>query len=306
MMSKHDAIAITAPPLLPGDTIGFMAPSNRVDKDLIQSVAAMLKARGYDIFIHPQTWSKQHQSAGSGQEKADALHELVKRKDIKAVIFARGGNRAGTMLEHLDFKLIARYPKLYMGYSDVTVLLNAIQAKTGIVTYHGPMLRGLISLPKKQIEQCFSMLAGQPRPIEMPKVKLVHSGSASGRLMGGNLSLLCSLLGTAYEPDFKNAILFIEDVNEESSAIDRNLWHLRNAGILKGLKGIILGSFTDTKDTGKTKFGFKFEDSVREVTEGYDYPVFMNAPFGHGKDLYTFPIGKKVHLQTGPIPILTL
>ncbi len=283
--------------LLPGDTIGIMAPSSRANKDNIDKLESLLTKRGYKVFIHPQAFLTLHQSAGTGIEKAAAFHDLLRRKDIKAIFFSNGGNRAGTMLEHLNFDRIAANPKIIMGYSDITALLNAIHTKTGLVTYHGPMARSFLSLPKKQIDQCFDLLEGKTKTLEMPKAKILKPGNAKGHSIGGNLAVLCSLLGTPYQPDFKNAILFLEDIAEETSHIDRYLWQLRNAGALHEIKALILGSFTDLKDTGTNKYGFTLKDCVEAVTADLKIPVLINAPFGHGKDLYTLPVGAKAKLS---------
>ncbi len=290
-------VPISPPSLLPGDTIGIMAPSSRVDREVLLKAQSLLEKRGFNVFIHPQTWERLNQSAGTGKEKASAFHDLIKRKDIKAIFCARGGNRACTMLEHLDFKLIAKNPKIILGYSDITTILNAVFVKTGIVGYHGPMSHGLTSLPKKQVDQCFDLLSGKKTKLEMPKAKVLKPGKASGKLIGGNLSLLISLMGTPYQPEFRNSILFLEDVSEETSRIDRNLWQLRNAGALHQIKALVLGSFTDTKDTGKVKYGFTLKDCVTAVTSDLKIPVLMNAPFGHGRDLYTFPVGARAELS---------
>ena len=292
----NQKMTITPPKLLPGDTIGIMAPSSRANKGNIEKLEALLVKRGYKVFIHPQTFLTHHQSAGTGMEKAAAFHDLLRRKDIKAIFFSNGGNRACTMLEHLNFDRIAANPKIIMGYSDITALLNAIHTKTGLVTYHGPMARSFLSLPKKQIDQCFDLLEGKAKTLDMPKAKILKSGTAKGHLIGGNLSVLCSLLGTPYQPDFKNAILFLEDIAEETSHIDRYLWQLRNAGALHQIKALILGSFTDLKDTGKTKYGFSLKDCIEAVTD-QKIPILMNAPFGHGKDLYTLPVGATAKLS---------
>ena len=284
-------------PLNKGNIIGIMAPSSRVDKDILSQAERLIEKRGFQVYIHPQTYLKNHQSAGTPEQKAAAFHDLIAEKDISAIFCARGGNGAGMMLEHLDFKLIAKNPKIIMGYSDVTALLNAIYKKTGIVGFHGPMGHGLIKQPKKQIDQCFAMLSGEFAALDMPKVTILKRGKASGTLLGGNLSVLCSLLGTPYAPNFNGAILFIEDVGEEMSRIDRNLRHLRNAGIFKQLTGLIVGSFTDIQDKGKTPYGFSLKECILNATDGIDIPVLLNAPLGHGKDLYTLPVGAIARLN---------
>ena len=287
---------ITPPSLRPGDTIGIFAPSSRASHENISRLQNLLEKRGYKVFVHPQTFLTRHQSAGSGMEKAAAFHDLIRSQDIKAIFCSNGGNRVGTMLEHLNFDTIARNPKIILGFSDVTALLHAVYAKTGIVTYHGPMARSFLSLSKKQIEQCFDLLEGRKTILEMPKAKILKAGTAKGPLLGGNLSVLCSLLGTPYQPNFKNAILFLEDIGEETSHIDRYFWQLRNTGILSQIKGLILGNFSELKDTGRTRYGFTLKTCLDDVTADLDIPVLMNAPFGHGKDLYTFPVGAKAKL----------
>lgn len=281
-----------------GDTIGIMAPSSRVDKAALAKSVAALEARGYEVYVHPQTFAADGQSAGTARQKASAFHDLVKNPGIRAIFAARGGNRAGYMLEHLDFRLIARNPKIVMGYSDITALLCGINKKTGLVGFHGPMSHMIgQGKPKEQLEQCFNLLSGKKADMPLPRAKTIHAGKASGRLIGGNLSLVCSLMGTPWQPDFDGAILFLEDVGDEISRIDRMLLHLRNAGILHKISGLVLGGFTEMKDSGKRPFGFTLPGIVRGLTFDLDIPVVMNAPFGHGKDLYTLPIGAKATLS---------
>jgi muramoyltetrapeptide carboxypeptidase len=285
------------PALKKGDTIGIMAPSSRVSRKLIAKAVAELKDMGFRVYVHPQTYARRGQSAGTAQQKADALHDLYRNPDIKAVFAAAGGNQAGAVLDRLDYALMKKHPKIIMGYSDVTVILNAIHKKTGAITFHGPTVQTIArKLPAAQLKQAFNLLGGEEAEMPLGKSKVIHGGTAHGKLVGGNLSLIVSLLGTPWQPDFKNSVLFLEDCTEELSRIDRMLRQLRNAGAFDQISGLVLGGFTDLTDKGGKPYGKTVEAMIREVTAGLDIPVVMNAPFGHGRDLYSLPVGLPARL----------
>lgn len=293
-----DRIIRRPPPLREGDIIGVMAPSSRTDHESIDRAIAFLEEYGYRVRVHPQTWSAHGQSAGTAEEKAEALHELVRDGDIAAVFFARGGNRAGYMLPHLDYRLIARAPKIMMGYSDATILLNAIHRKTGLVTFHGPLLQRFARpLPAGQVAQCLDLLAGKKTPLDMDGCRVWRAGKARGPLLGGNLSLVASMAGTPWQPRWDGAILFVEDCADELSRYDRMFMQLRHAGILDRIGGLVLGGFTDTRDTGTLPFGLTLEEIVMDATAGLGIPVVAGAPFGHGPDLLTLPVGGTASLS---------
>lgn len=276
------------PPLQQGDTIGVMAPSSRVAAADLQAGVDTLTARGYSVFVHPQSFNQHHQSAGTTAEKVSALHDLVREPAIKAIVFATGGNRAMHMLDHLDYGLIKKHPKIFMGFSDNTILLNTITANTGLVTYHGPTLRRLVTNP--QIDFNLRLLAGEDNIIPLDGARALRDGKAKGPLIGGNLSLVRYLVAMDEMPNPKGAILFLEDIAEEYSRVDRDFCYLRRSGLLEKIGGLVLGQFTNLQDTG-TPFGFTFEDIVREHTDGLNIPVLMDAPFGHDTDLFALPVG---------------
>jgi muramoyltetrapeptide carboxypeptidase len=292
----------TPPPLRPGDTIGIMAPSSRVAREDVLAGAKILEDRGYKIFIHPQTYETLHQSAGTNEQKSKALHDLARDPNIKAVFFATGGNRALHLLDHLDYALIAGHPKIYMGFSDNTALLNAITAKTGIVTYHGPTVKRLSS--HVQIDQTFALLEGRAKQITFDGATVFREGTTTGRVIGGNLSLFQYLIASNEILDPNNAILFLEDVGEELSRLDRDFCYLRRCGLLNKIGALVLGQFNDLKDTG-TPFGFSWEDVIAEHTSGLNIPILLNAPFGHVKELqYAFPIGALARLENTTLSLI--
>ncbi len=289
---------LTPPPLSPGDTIGVMAPSSRIDASDLENGAEVLRRKGYKVFLHPQCHEKLHQSAGTNEQKRDALHDLVTNPEIKAVFFATGGNRAMHILDLLDYDLIRKHPKIYMGFSDNTALLNAITAKTGIVTYHGPTVKRLVKNP--QVDFNLSLLSGNKKEIPMTGAKILREGNAKGTLIGGNLSLFQYLVESGEIPNPNGAILFLEDIAEEYSRIDRDFCYLRRCGLLDEIGGLVLGQFSDMRDSG-TPFGFTFEDIIEEHTSGLNIPILVNAPFGHAEDLYVLPVGQRAELKNGSL-----
>ncbi|MBN8522020.1 MAG: LD-carboxypeptidase [Alphaproteobacteria bacterium] len=293
---------IRPPALKHGDTIGVMATSCWLEESDVLAAKSYIESLGYKIYIHPQTLCRHHQSAGTASEKIDALHDLYRNKNIRAIIGARGGNRAITMMNGIDYDLIINNPKIFMGYSDMTILLNGIFARTGMITYHGPLFR---ELPKrKEMPQILSILSGKEKTIVLTGANIFRSGDAEGTLIGGNLSVFQTLLGTPNLPDMRNAILFIEDVGDHLSRYDRMLGHLKMAGILNKISGLIVGSFTEVEDDKDRPFGFTMEDIIREHTAGLDIPILMNAPFGHGDDLPVFPVGAHVRLSGTTLTLL--
>lgn len=309
-MSCHNALMNTffPPALKVGDTIGVMSPSGYVEEADLLASTQLLEQQGYKVYIHPQTYARHHQSAGTSEQKIDALHDLIKRDDIKAIVFAAGGNRALHLLDYLDFNLISKHPKIYMGFSDCTVLLNAITVRTGLITFHGPVLKKLAT--NNQIRETFDLLSGIKSPISLDASLSIKEGVAQGRLFGGNLATFSALLGSADMPDPSGSIFFFEDINEHDSRLDRTILSLRRANIFNKAAGLIFGQFTnsfgqtnDMPNTGRP-FGFTLEDIIREHTDGLNIPVLMNAPFGHGNDLPAFPIGARVRLENKTLQII--
>lgn len=278
---------------MPGDKIGVMAPSSHVELCDLDKAGTVLENKGFKVFIHPQSLARLQQSAGSHAEKIAALHELFADPSVKAIIAAGGGNRALHLLDKIDYNLIEENPKILMGFSDVTALLNAIYAKTGLTTYHGPVFKKLADY--EPLDAMLAVLAGEKATYDLRPARVIREGEARGPMIGGNLCLFQYLCGTAFMPDADGAILFLEDCNEELSRIDRMLLHLRRMGVLERICGLLLGEFSDMKDTGRP-FGFTLEDLVREHTDGLNIPIVMDAPFGHGKNLPVFPVGGMARL----------
>lgn len=184
-----------------------------------------------------------------------------------------------------------------MGYSDITVLLNAIHRKTGLVTYHGPVLSRIGARNREDIVQMRALLGGSLPALDFTDCKVLHEGTAEGALIGGNLSMLAALSGTPYQPNTHGAILFLEDIGDHLSRYDRMLAQMRLAGWFEDIAGLIVGDFSKTGDDPARPFGFTLEEVISEHLEGLDIPIIMNAPFGHGERLSTLPVGQHTRLR---------
>jgi muramoyltetrapeptide carboxypeptidase len=288
---KHN---MTSLPLKSGDTIGVFAPSSYVDADDLQEGITFLEKNGFNVLIHPQTFKRHNQSAGTHEEKLQALYELYTNPEIKAIIAARGGNRALHLLDRIDFNILKNNPKPLIGFSDSTALLNAFWVKTGHKQIHGPLLKYLKN--DQPGNDLVKILKGKGIHYEFKDVKVLKEGTAEGPILGGNTSVFQHLAGTEFMPDFTRAILLLEDIYEEYTWFDRRLNYLRQLGIFEKISGLIIGSMTNLQDTGMP-FGFTLEEIIREHTDSYDMPVVYNAPFGHCDPNYPLLIGETVYFQ---------
>lgn len=281
---------IIPPSLKKDDCIGVFAPSSWVEKEDIEKSKSLLEEKGFNVFVHPQTYERENQSAGTHLQKALAFQGLWQRKDVKAIWAAGGGNRCMHLLDIINFEKL-KEPKTLIGFSDVTALLNAVSTKTNIVTYHGPVFK---NLPKyEQLDHLLGLLEHGHAEYPVKKENILNDGKAKGRLFGGNLSLFqYSSTDTT-----QNSIIFLEDCNEELSRIDRMLCFLKQSKVFENAAGLIFGQFTNLADSTKP-FGYELVDIIKEHTEGLDIPILTNMPFGHGKDLYTFPIGQEAEIDT--------
>lgn len=279
--------------LQPGDTIGVMAPSSYVEREDIERAKAIVEAKGFKVFVHPQTFERENQSAGTTLQKSLAFQGLWQRDDIKAIWCAGGGNRAMHVLDSINFKAIEKKPKILIGFSDNTVLLNGLYAHTKMPSIHGPVFKNLDKY--NEWDDLLALLSGKTPTYTLDTAVQVKQGHAEGVLVGGNLSLFQYLPQTLPGDFYKDAILFLEDVNEEPSKLDRMFHHLKRTGVLKNIAGLILGDFGDLKETGRP-FGYSLLDIIIEYTDELSIPIVMNAPFGHGKQLLPLPVGVKSRL----------
>ena len=282
-----------------GGRIGFISPSYWLDKKDLKRTAAYFQERGYEIDIGSSNSLRSGPFAGTPQQRADDIHQMFSDPNIDAIICARGGYGANRVLPLLDYDHIRNHPKIFMGYSDITGYLTSITQKTGLVTFHGPMLA---SYKKRLVNYNFDLmekvLGGEPSVyIEPPKllpVRVLKSGTAVGPLWGGNMTLLINQLGTKDSLNTDGVILFLEDLDEYLYAFERIL--VRTAGMFENIKGLIIGELDEFKDND-IPFGRDTDEIVLDICGDLNIPIVSNFPCGHGTYQMTLPISIPVELD---------
>ena len=291
--------------LLKGDVIGIISPASSPDDLLkIESGVKYLEKLGYRTEIGKNVGKYHGYLAGTDEERLDDFHYMFKNKNVKAIMCVRGGYGSPRLLDRIDFKLIGKNPKIFIGYSDITALQLAIFQKTGLVTFAGPMLAVDFSDEvSKYTEEMFWQLITSNKKygkIDLPDDEKIFSlvkGNAKSRIVGGNLALITSLVGSEYLPAMKDKILFIEEVGEMPYRIDRMLNQLKISKILHQVKGIILGAFIDCNETDPTKRTLTLGEVISDYFENLDIPVIYNFKHGHIKDSATIPFGTMIKLN---------
>jgi muramoyltetrapeptide carboxypeptidase len=293
--------------LLPGDQVALVAPAFQPTSLQVQQACKRLQALGLsvvDLMSHQQNDGYFN---GSAHAITSTLHEAFLNPQIKALISVRGGYGCARLLPLLDWNLIQANPKIVLGFSDITALLIAIHQRTGLVTFHGP--GASMPWPQFTLNSLREILFSGEMPrfqylnkptddvIEITEdIKILRGGCATGRLIGGNLSVLTSLIGSEYLPnDWSDKILFLEDVHEEVYRLDRMLTQLKLANILSKIKGLIFGRFNDC--TAKIPQSFSVMELLKRFANDLNIPVLANMTFGHQPEMHTLPIGATVSLN---------
>jgi muramoyltetrapeptide carboxypeptidase len=295
--------------LRPGDTVGLIEPASATYEPFdVQYVEEVVRAMGLVPKRGKHLLGRHGYLAGTDAERAEDVNAMFADKSVKAILAVRGGWGCARILPLLDYAMISKNPKPLIGYSDITALHMALQAKTGMVSFHGP---NGSSIWGKQSVDCFkpilfdgaTYIYRNPVPTEDRLVQkkwrtqIIRGGTAQGKLIGGNLTVLSALVGTPYVPNFDGAILFLEDVAEAEYRIDRMLTQLSLAGILKKLRGVIFGQCTDCKDGDRNLGGFTLTEIFQHHFGALGVPAFQGAFFGHITDQFTFPIGVQVEMN---------
>lgn len=274
-------------------TIGIIAPASSNDKETIDKNIENFKKLGYKIKISDTIYKSYGYLAGSDKERALSLNKMFKDRNVDAIICYRGGYGSIRMVPYLDLKVIKSNPKPFIGYSDITLLLNYINKKCNFITFHGPMINSDFN-DKLTKDYFVNILENNNFPITYNLNELIENNliynkkNFSGKIVGGNLSLIVSTLSTPYEIDFNNNILFIEEVNENPYVVDRMLSQLISCGKLKNVCGIIIGQFTNCK---AEEGSFDIDHIIKEKLENLKIPIIIGFPAGHDYPNITLPIG---------------
>lgn len=300
-----------APPALRrGDTVALVAPCGIPDPEHVDEFAASLESAGFRVDRHEALAERRHRYlAGTDDERAEELNRAFRDPTIRGVFVVRGGFGLTRIVDRLDYEALRRDPKVIVGYSDVTGLHVAVARQARLITFHAPMA-GRVTVTgdaptfadRSFREMLFLEATAPRRTIPVPagtRVTTVSSGRCEGRLVGGNLSLICATLGTPYAIDATDAVLFIEDVNERPYRVDRMMAHLRLAGVLDAVAGVVVGRFTCDEYEGEKKEADERlqREVVLEYCEALGRPVVADFPCGHVRDNATLPLGARVALD---------
>ena len=303
---------IKPPRLKKGDTVGLITPASRpfeIEQAKIEAKEKM-QALGFKVKFGKNIDKKWGYLAGSDEERINDIHNFFDDDDVKAIIAIRGGYGTGRLLRHLDYDLIKDNPKILLGYSDITSLLIAIHQQTGMVTFHGPVATSTFT---EYTQKYFYKSLTEANPVgeiedapydsnlqQTNRVWTVNGGKSTGKLTGGNLTLICMSLGTPYEIDTKDKILFIEEVGEQPNDLDRMLTHLYNAGKLDNCNGVVFDRMSKVKPSNLQPAYNSFlsvEEVIKDRFKDFDYPVCLGLSLGHIKDKPTLPLGIKAELD---------
>ncbi len=299
--------ALTPPKIAPGDTIGIITPASPMEGGRLERGCVYLRDLGYEVVLGESVFKTRGYLAGSDDQRAADLNAMFSDPQIDAIFCSRGGYGTPRLLDLVDYDNIREHPKVFVGYSDLTTLQLAIWHKTGLITFSGPMVAvemgGHIEpFTAAQLWRTLCnarVIGGLAHPPEAQPRALVP-GEARGRLLGGCLSTMLSLLGSPYAPDFSGSILVLEDIGEEPYRIDRYFAHLRAAGILKSVNGLILGTFLDCEPSDPSKPSLSVAEVLNDYTAHLGIPVLTGFAYGHGEIKFTLPIGAEVTLDAGP------
>lgn len=302
---------IIPPPLKKGDLIALIFPAFFLNKDSLEAQqilhrkAKWLNQRGYRTIFYPNRVKMHGYLAGTDKQRAEALMAAWKNPEVKAIWCVRGGYGTPRLLDLLDYKWIQEHPKILIGMSDITALHIAIFQQTGLVTFLAPVFNSFdekentfdstyafTELEKVLLEKS----KGEIRLPESEGFKVIKSGKGTGRLVGGNLTMIAALCGTKWQLDTHNKILVLEDVGEDIYRIDRLLWQIQEAGLLESPAAVILGNWKDCRANFKNSF------SLQEIFMQYfgkaKYPVIVGFPSGHDKFQTTLPLNISAEVDT--------
>jgi muramoyltetrapeptide carboxypeptidase len=291
------ADVIKPPALRRGDTVGVVAPAAAVESVHLERGVMALTAMGYRVKVSPHALDRCGILAGDDAARAAELAAFFADPEVKAIFAARGGYGSGRLLPLLDFDVLARVPKIFLGFSDETYLLNALVTHGRMIAFHGPMVamdfsHG-VSAPAR--DHLTRLLAGDAPGFTLEADTKLRPGVAQGPLFGGCLSVIVAMIGTPWAPKFEGGILFLEDTGEKAYRIDRMLTQLRQAGILRRVAGVVFGAIRPVDRTSRESE--LIGDFVREAARELDCPVLSGIEAGHGTANFALPFGLNARID---------
>lgn len=288
---------MTTPPYIKsGNRVALVATAKKIAQEEINAAIHVLEKWGLEVVLGQSLHNEAHQFAGTEVERAKDFQAALDDPTIQMILCARGGYGTVRMIDRLDFSAFCNNPKWIVGFSDITVLHSHIHAQFGIETLHGPMAINFGE--SKSLEVLKKACFGEQLKYSLQGHELNREGVAEGQVVGGNLSILYSLKGSASDINTDGKILFLEDLDEYLYHVDRMMLNLKRSGMLQGLAGLVVGGMTDMKDN-EVPFGKTAEEIILETVSEYEYPVCFGFPAGHRPLNDPLLMGRKATLQVG-------
>lgn len=309
VFAESSARTIKPQKLKTGDTIGLVSPGGFITEQQLEEAKTNISSLGFSVVAAKNILNRYGYLAGTDKERAHDLHEMFGNKRIDGIVCVRGGYGCARVLDFLDYNLIKRNPKILIGYSDITALLYGIYSQTGLTGFHGPVatstfnefsvniFKNVLMNPQRQISLHSAI---EDTTKNEYKHFIIRSGKAKGKLVGGNLSIVASLIGTKYDVDTKGKIIFLEEVGEEPYRVDRMLTQMIQAGKFKYASGVALGVFTKCEskpDESGIANSFSVSEVLRERLFQLEIPVYYGLSFGHIVNKFTLPFGINAELD---------
>ncbi|MCW3076358.1 MAG: peptidase LD-carboxypeptidase [Bacteroidetes bacterium] len=300
-LSGPEVQLIKPPSLKPGDTVAVTSPAGAIwDDKQVETFGGILKGFGFNVIYGQTLKEKYGYFAGTDELRAKELNDFFANKKIKGIFCMKGGWGCARILDKIGYNIIQRNPKVFVGFSDITALLLAITAKTGLVTFHGPVGNSGWNDFTKTV---FMNVTMTPKVCSFPvnpasedKPFTINKGKATGELVGGNLTVLSSLMGSNFLPDWKNKILFLEEAKEEPYSVDRMLTQLKLSGVLDSISGFIFGKCAKC-DAEEPLRAFTFHEVLLQHIVPLGIPAFYGAMIGHIENKLTLPLGIKATID---------
>lgn len=298
---------VKIPPYLKkGDLIGITCSSSKMDLQAAEYARGVLTSWGYRVHLGITVGTSFHNFSAPDELRLEELQDMLNDPEIKAIVFGRGGYGMVCIIDKLDFTRFRKEPKWLCGYSDITTLHSHVQRHFGIATLHSVMCSGITpdTFDNEYTESLASALRGKAYRYSAPAHPLNKEGKTTGILVGGNLSILANLSGTPSQINTKGKILLLEDIGEYRYNIDRMMYNLKRAGWLDKLAGLVVGAFTDGKETD-TPFGQSEYEIISNLVKDYEFPVCFGFPSGHQEANYSLKLGVKHELKIGAKTVLS-
>ena len=282
-------------PLVKGDTIGVVAPSYAPTRDWLLRGVRVMQDAGFNVILEPDVERERRFHHREDEQRAESLMKMWGNPDVKAVIAATGGYGAVRVIPYLHTDVFRRNPKIFVGYSDITALHLWLMRCAQLRVFHGPTLDDLCWTGQQTFNSLIAALTNPQPQVQLggASVRAVRPGRAVGRLTGGNLCMVQQTIGTPYEIDTRDSILFLEETRDPMSFVDERLVHLRSAGLLRGVKGIVFGHLSLDRCEED-----EFEDFLLDLLSDFDGPILMDFPAGHEAPNLTLPLGTEMELVT--------